>query len=232
MRDFRAQRVGQGEDIEFRLRAAILANEEDIAVTPWVRAWRRLLQNRMAVLGMVVLGIIGTACLSAPIIEKHITRFEYQEMNLAFGPQPPLTRSVPAVFKGRENPRKKMHWFGTDEAGRDLFIRVLYGGRVSFAVGLVATFISLLIGVMYGAVAGYLGGMVDQAMMRFVDVLYCLPYIVFRDSAHGVFREEHHLVVRGHWSCGVAHSEPHRPWPGAATQEHSLRAGGPFHGSV
>jgi oligopeptide transport system permease protein len=69
------------------------------------------------------------------------------------------------------------HWFGTDDIGRDLFVRVLYGARVSLAVGLIATFVSLVIGVAYGATAGFIGGRLDELMMRFVDVLYSLPYI-------------------------------------------------------
>jgi oligopeptide transport system permease protein len=69
------------------------------------------------------------------------------------------------------------HWFGTDSVGRDLLVRTLYGARVSLAVALIATLVSLVIGVAYGATAGYLGGRIDELMMRFVDVLYSIPYI-------------------------------------------------------
>ncbi len=69
------------------------------------------------------------------------------------------------------------HYFGTDRLGRDMFVRTLYGGRISLLAGVVATFVSLLIGVTYGAVAGYLGGRRDAAMMRIVDILYALPFM-------------------------------------------------------
>jgi oligopeptide transport system permease protein len=71
------------------------------------------------------------------------------------------------------------HYFGTDQNGRDLLARTLYGTRVSLLVALVATFVSIVIGVSYGAIAGYMGGRIDQAMMRFVDIMYALPYILF-----------------------------------------------------
>ena len=71
------------------------------------------------------------------------------------------------------------HWFGTDDVGRDLFVRTLYGGRISLMVGLAATLVSLVIGIAWGATAGYAGGRTDQIMMRIVDVLYAMPFMFF-----------------------------------------------------
>src|SRR3546814_20862115 len=71
------------------------------------------------------------------------------------------------------------HWLGTDGVGRDMFVRILYGARVSLAVGLLATAVSLVIGVTYGAVSGFLGGAIDNVMMRILHVLYSLPFMFF-----------------------------------------------------
>lgn len=81
-------------------------------------------------------------------------------------------------FPGPPNAELK-HWFGTDGNGRDLFVRTLYGARISLLVGIIATSVSLLIGVTYGATAGFIGGRVDNVMMRFVDILYSLPFMFF-----------------------------------------------------
>jgi len=124
----------------------------------WGDALRRLRRNRMATICGLFLLVLGVLCFAAPWIPglADPTRPDFD-----------LGASAPSAA----------HWFGTDPLGRDLLARVLYGGRVSLAVGFVATLVSLLIGVSYGAIAGYRGGKVDEIMMRFVDVLYSLPYI-------------------------------------------------------
>jgi len=125
----------------------------------WRDAFRRLRKSRMAVAGAVVILVIGFGALFAP----WLTAYENDEQNLENQLQPP----------SREHP------FGTDLAGRDLLTRVLYGGRLSLLVGVVATAVSLVIGVTWGAVAGYRGGATDNVMMRFVDMLYSLPFMFF-----------------------------------------------------
>ncbi|MDB5436787.1 MAG: peptide transporter permease [Phenylobacterium sp.] len=126
----------------------------------WDDARRRLLRNRGAVAGMVVLGLLVLAALVGPAL----TPYAYDEVN-----------KTDVWFA----PLQHGHLFGTDALGRDLLARLLMGLRVSLAIGLVATFVSLVIGVAWGAVAGFVGGRLDEVMMRFVDVLYSLPFIFF-----------------------------------------------------
>ncbi len=124
----------------------------------WSDAWRRLRRNRLAVAAGVFLLVMTTIAAFAPWLP---------------GLADP---TIQDLGKGA-TPPSLQHVFGTDELGRDLFARVLYGGRISLMVGLVGTLVSLLIGVTWGAVAGYVGGRTDEIMMRVVDVLYALPYI-------------------------------------------------------
>ena len=127
----------------------------------WQDARRRLLRNRAAVVSMIVLGIIAGLALFAPWLSPHAYDEIYWERILA-----------PPDFE-------HAHWFGTDGNGRDLFVRTLYGARVSLMVGILATGVSLVIGVTWGAVAGYFGGRIDNLMMRFVDIMYSLPFMFF-----------------------------------------------------
>ncbi|AGY57369.1 ABC transporter permease [Gloeobacter kilaueensis] len=127
----------------------------------WQDAWRRLLRNKLAVASGIVFSIILIAVLLGPKIIALTWGYTYELTDAAAVYQPP----GPA------------HWFGTDQLGRDLLVRSLVGGQISLLVAVVASVVSLVIGVTYGAVAGYLGGRVDEAMMRFVDILYSLPDI-------------------------------------------------------
>ncbi|MEO5729548.1 MAG: ABC transporter permease subunit [Byssovorax sp.] len=121
-------------------------------------ALRRLAKNRAAVVAGVVLATLILACILVP----SLSRWRYDQADLATGPTPPSW----------------LHWMGTDYFGRDLLARVFFGGRISFAVGLFATLVSFLIGVTWGGVAGYFGGKVDAVLMRIVDVLYAIPFFI------------------------------------------------------
>ncbi len=122
-------------------------------------AWYRLKKNRLAVAGGVLLIVLTLLCVAGP----WFVHYSYQEQNLDLGASAPSSN----------------HWLGTDTLGRDLLVRLLYGGRISLGVGFCATFVALTIGVVYGAVAGYVGGKTDAAMMRFVDIIYALPFTIF-----------------------------------------------------
>jgi oligopeptide transport system permease protein len=140
----------------------------------WKDAWKRLLKNKLAVFGMVVVAIIAIASLIGPPIVKAATGYTYDFIP-SFDQS--LTKSFPP-FTGPDGSFSWLHPMGTDNAGRDMLARVLLGGRISLMVGIISTIVSLIIGVSYGATAGYLGGKVDDLMMRIVDVLYSLPYII------------------------------------------------------
>jgi oligopeptide transport system permease protein len=127
-------------------------------LSPNRRAWRRFLRNRPALAGAIFFaGFVGVALL-----------------------WPWLSGYNPVAVSDLQSlPPTGAHWFGTDVHGRDLLSRVFYGARISLLVGAVGAAVSLVIGVLWGAVAGYVGGRWDSAMMRFVDVLYSMPSIVF-----------------------------------------------------
>jgi len=149
----------------------------------WKDAWRRLLKNKLAVFGLAVVATITVASFVGPPIIKAATGFTYD-----FMPQNVLLLKSMPPFRGPEVSLSLTHPMGTDNSGRDILARVLLGGRISLMVGLISTLVSLVIGVSYGAVAGYLGGRVDSLMMRLVDVLYSLPYIILVIVLLALFR--------------------------------------------
>ncbi len=125
----------------------------------WSDAFRRLTQNKAAVIGGLTVLVLIFLAIFAPLISP----YAYDEMDIILGPAPPSLE----------------HLLGTDNYGRDLFSRLLYGARISLLVGFVATFVALVIGVTWGMVAGFYGGKIDSIMMRIVDILYGLPFIIF-----------------------------------------------------
>src|SRR5215210_5596707 len=131
----------------------------------WKDAWRRLLKNKLAVFGLIVMTIMIIAVIIGPAIIRWTTGFTADYI--------PSEGDLIKSF-----PPSAQHPMGTDEAGRDMLARVLQGGRISLMVGVISTIVSLIVGVSYGAIAGYLGGKIDNLMMRIVDIIYAIPYIL------------------------------------------------------
>lgn len=121
--------------------------------------WQRLQKNKLAVFGIVVIIFI----LIMAIIGPWLSPYTYDQQDLYAANQGPSAT----------------HWFGTDNLGRDLFVRVLYGARISLSIGFISAFINLVIGVLYGGISGYFGGKVDRLMMNIVDILYGIPLLLY-----------------------------------------------------
>jgi oligopeptide transport system permease protein len=128
-------------------------------VSYWSDAWRRLQCNKAAVISLYVIILIGLAAVVGPWISP----YSYSDQSLMMQNLPPSAE----------------HWFGTDNLGRDLLVRCLYGARISLLVGIFATLISLSIGVLFGGISGFLGGKIDHVMMRIVDIFYAIPLLLW-----------------------------------------------------
>ena len=142
----------------------------------WDDARARLFRNKAAVFAMIVLGLFTAISLLVPLFWPHNYATIYTDRV-----------SLPPTFE-------HLHILGTDTLGRDQFARMMLGFRVSLAVGLLATFVSLVIGVTWGAIAGFFGGRVDQVMMRLVDALYAIPFIFFVILLTTVFERNLYLI--------------------------------------
>lgn len=127
--------------------------------TYWQDAWRRLKQNKLAIGGLIFVVFITLAAIFGPILSK----YNYYSQNFD------ITNMGPSGD----------HWFGTDKFGRDVFVRILYGARISLTIAYVASILNLLIGVAYGGISGYVGGAVDNVMMRIVDIIYSIPMMIY-----------------------------------------------------
>ncbi|MBM7096035.1 MULTISPECIES: ABC transporter permease [Alteribacter] len=124
----------------------------------WKDAWQRLLKNKLAVSGLVVIIALTIMAIIGPML----TPYSYSDQTL----------SNQNMGPSRE------HWFGTDNLGRDMFTRTWYGARISLFIGFAAALIEFFVGVIYGGVSGYKGGRTDNVMMRIIDILYGLPYLL------------------------------------------------------
>lgn len=125
----------------------------------WGDVWLRLKQNRLAMAGLVIIGLLVVMAVIGPYLSGHT----YYDQDLKLVNKPPSAE----------------YWFGTDFLGRDLFTRVWYGARISLLIGVVTALISFLIGVTYGSISGYIGGKTDEVMMRFVEILSSVPFLLW-----------------------------------------------------
>ena len=132
---------------------------KDLGGSLWSDGWVRLKKNKLAITSLFVLGFLCITAVLTPIIAP----YGYEEQNLLLGAVPPSSD----------------HWLGTDVFGRDMLTRIMYGSRISLAVGFIASGVALCIGVLWGSLAGYSGGRIDAFMMRVVDILYALPFMIF-----------------------------------------------------
>lgn len=137
-------------------------NEREAVVRPslsyWKDAWKRLVKNKLAMLGLSFLIGLVVMAIFGPIISPHdVTKQILADQNL---------------------PPSASHWFGTDDMGRDVFTRTWYGARISLFVGFMAALIDFVIGILYGGISGYKGGKMDNVMMRIIEILYGLPYLL------------------------------------------------------
>jgi oligopeptide transport system permease protein len=131
----------------------------------WRDAWKRLRRNKLAVAGLTFMAFLVVAVVLGPAILSWTTGYTYDSTPTDNA----LVRSMPPSLE---------HLMGTDDQGRDMLARVLQGGRISLMVGIISTLVSLIVGVSYGAIAGYFGGRIDNIMMRIVDIIYAIPYIL------------------------------------------------------
>ncbi len=140
--------------------------------------WRRFKQNRLAVIGLAFIAILALTAIFAPLIAPY---------GFTDRPGGPV-----GAFR---SPPSSQFWFGTDTIGRDMFSRIVYGARVSLRIGVLATAMSLLIGLVLGAIAGFFGGLMDTLIMRITDIFLAIPYIVLAVAVAAVFGRSENAII-------------------------------------
>jgi oligopeptide transport system permease protein len=139
------------------------AGADEVMIRPvttyWQDAWRRLKQNKMAIIGLSTI----VCLIMMAVVGPYLSKYTYYQQDLTMANQPPSTT----------------YWLGTDALGRDLYTRLWYGARISLLVGVVTSLISLVVGVLYGGIAGFAGGKVDEIMMRIVEILWAVPFLLY-----------------------------------------------------
>ncbi|VYU08340.1 ABC transporter permease subunit [Clostridium tertium] len=140
----------------------------------WADAWRRLKGNKVALVSLIMIVIIVIFAFLGPVLMEKLMGYTYYDTNL----------------QGTDIRPNAQHWFGTDNLGRDLFVRTMYGARYSLIIAISAAAINLVIGVLYGGIAGFFGGKVDNIMMRIVDVLYSIPTQIYVIILMATFKKE------------------------------------------
>lgn len=152
-------------DLDVNLFTPLTAEEKKVdpivrpSVGYWKDAWRRLKSNKVALISLIVILLVIVASFVVP----KFSPYNYDTTNLKMANMAPSAE----------------HWFGTDQLGRDIFVRVMYGTRYSLMIAFAAAFINLVIGVIYGGISGFIGGNVDNVMMRIVDVLQSIPMMIY-----------------------------------------------------
>lgn len=129
------------------------------SISYWQDAWRRLKSNKLAIVSLVFIIVITLLAITVPWLSK----YDYKTNDLSISNQWPST----------------IHWFGTDQLGRDMFVRVMFGARYSLIIAFVASILNFIIGILYGGISGYAGGAADNIMMRIVDILYSIPMMIY-----------------------------------------------------
>ncbi|GBF11137.1 oligopeptide ABC transporter permease [Tepidibacillus infernus] len=137
--------------------------------SPWTIARRKFFRNKLAIAGLIFIFIVVTISFLAP----YITTYDPTRVDIKSIAKPPSTD----------------HWFGTDKGGRDVFTRLLYGGRISLTIGFSITFFVVLIGTIIGSIAGYFGGRIDSLLMRFTDFILVFPFLIFVIVLNSIFTE-------------------------------------------